>query len=73
MRVGAGGPVHRVFSQFGLNYWCPLPGSGQPEAAHLSHLKRLAHVPGAGRASQARVDEGRGIPSPTGPARVRQR
>jgi len=68
-----GGPVHRMFSQFGLNYWRPLPRSGQPEAAHLSRLKRLAHVPGTGRASQARLDEDCEIRNPTGPARVRQR
>jgi hypothetical protein len=28
---GAGGPVYRVFSQSGLNFWSPLPGNGRRE------------------------------------------
>ncbi len=32
---GAGGPFHGVSLQSGLNFWSPLPGSGQREVGHL--------------------------------------
>jgi hypothetical protein len=33
-----GGPDLRVFLHSALNFWCPLPGSGQREFNSLPHL-----------------------------------